>query len=356
VHPFGTSSRAPRPLIADACFSPDNTLWLALGGPTNPGGLLVSRDGARTVREVTHQDPRDADAHRFYAVYALDARHVWACGAAGEDDVGVVWRSIDGGHFWEVLMAGDDARGLEADAMYTQVVFLDAAKGFLLSAGQALLVTVNGGRSWSAIDIGNAAPFGLYFLDARRGWLVSQDLDARGMPTRTRFLGTHDGGTTWHDEAHDFAGRPCIDVAGLYVDTRGVATLCGPDGALLTAQLSDGAHATRWRFARGAIPVDLNAIARAPDGALWVVGEGGTMLRSRDDGRSYIEVPTGTRRDLHTIAFARDTTGDTYGFACGDRGVMLRFDATRSETALRLMPPLALTTSRSHAREASGNG
>ena len=329
---------APRPLIADACVTPRGALWLALGGPSAPGGLLLSRDAGSTWRELTRQDPRDPDAHHFYAVHALDDAHVWACGAAGEDDIGVIWRTTDGGTFWEVLMSGDRARGLDAGAMYTQVVFVDPSQGFLVSAGEALLATHDGGRSWAPVGIPGARPYGVHFVDRRAGWLVSHDVDARGNPLRTRLFGTRDGGATWHAEHHDFAGLPALDVAGLRVDPDGTALLCGPDGVLLYARITQGERTTRWRFSRGAVADDLNGIARSPDGALWVAGERGVLLVSRDGGASFSEVSTNTRRDLHAVAFVRDREG-TSGLAFGDRGTILRFDPDVSRAPLRSAAP-----------------
>ncbi len=327
-------------MIADACVAPGGALWLALGGPATPGGLLVSRDGARTFRELTRQDPRDPDAHHFYAVYALDDAHAWACGAAGEDDTGVVWRTTDGGAFWEVLMAGDRARGLDAGAMYTQVLFTDAQHGFLVCAGETMLSTRDGGRSWAPHPVAGARPFGLYFRDRRRGWLVSHDLDARSVPLRTRLFATRDGGRTWRPEAHDFAGLPALDVAGFLLDDDGVAVLCGPEGMLLYARASDADRAVRWRFARGTVPGDLNFVARSPDGAVWVAGERGALLVSRDGGASFEPVPTGTRHDLHAVAFVRDAdTGAVTGLAVGDRGTMLRFDPRAPGAPLRSPTP-----------------
>lgn len=314
------------------------TLWLALGGPSAPGGLMVSRDGARSFRELTRQDPRDPDAHHFLSVCALDDRHVWACGAQGEDDVGVLWRTVDGGDFWEVLMAGDRARGLEPGALYTQVHFTDPRRGFLVSAGESMLTTADGGRSWSPAQVPGATPFGLHFRDARRGWLVSHDLDARRIPVRTRLFGTHDGGVTWRAEAHDFAGHDAIDVAALHVDAEGLAILCGPEGMLLRAQLSSHG-VTRWRFARGAVADDLNAVARAPDGSLWVAGECGVLLVSRDGGASFSEVITQTRRDLHALAFVPDVATTAAGLAFGDRGTILRFDPSAPTAPLREAAP-----------------
>jgi photosystem II stability/assembly factor-like uncharacterized protein len=299
---------------------------------------MVSRYGARGLRELTRQDPRDPDAHHFFSVCALDERHVWACGAQGEDDTGVLWRSTDGGAFWEVLMAGDRARGLEPGVMYTQVHFTDTQRGFLVSAGEAMLTTVDGGRSWRAVHVMGATPFGLHFLDARRGWMVSHDLDARRIPVRTRLFGTHDGGLTWRPEVHDFAGLDALDVAGLHVDRDGTALLCGPGGMLLWAQMATHG-VTRWHFARGAVADDLNCVARSPDGAYWVAGECGVLLVSRDGGRTFAEVPAQTRRDLHALAFVPDAMGRTVGFAFGDRGTILRFDPSLSDVPMREAAP-----------------
>ncbi len=317
-------------------MTPRGHLWLAVGGPGTPGALLVSRDGGRRFVETTLQNPRDPDAHHFYAVYALDEDHVWACGAAGEDDTGVVWRTADGGRFWEVLMAGDRARGLSPGAMYTQVLFTDPSRGYLVCAGDTMLATRDGGRHWAPYPVCGAHPFGVYFLDDCRGWLVSHTLDDHGQAVRTRLYDTEDAGVTWAARDDDLAGLAAVDVAACCFDADGWGALCGPDGLLLT--LAPGS--TRWRFARGAVAVDLNFIARSPDGSVWVAGADGTLLVSRDGGRTYQPVPTGTRAELHAIAFMPDpVTGGVLGLALGARGVVLRFDPEAPASLARCPSP-----------------
>lgn len=319
-----------RPLFSDACLSPEGDLWLAVGGPSAPGALLVSRDGGRSFQETTRQNPRDPDAHHFYSVFALDNRHVWACGAMGEDDTGVIWRSDDGGRYWEVLMAGDRARGLAPEAMYTQGVFLDAHHGFIVCAGDSLLSSDDGGRSYRPHPIRGARPFGLYFHDDRLGWLVSHDLDAREIPLRTRLFVTTDGGASWRPRDDDFAGLPALDIAACLFDPDGGAVLCGPEGLLLYCRPDDA----RWRFSRSPASVDLNFLARAPDGSLWVAGARGTLMVSRNDGRSFDAVHTGTSAELHAIAFVAGV-----GLVLGARGVALRFDPRVGGSASRCPSP-----------------
>jgi photosystem II stability/assembly factor-like uncharacterized protein len=94
----------------------------------------------------------------------------------------------------------------------------------------------------------------------------------------------------------------------------------------------------RWRFARGTVAGDLNFVTRSPDGALWVAGERGALLVSRDGGASYAEVATGTRCDLHALAFVPDGAS-VAGIAVGDRGTMLRFDPRAPDAPQRTAAP-----------------
>jgi photosystem II stability/assembly factor-like uncharacterized protein len=97
---------------------------------------------------------------------------------------------------------------------------------------------------------------------------------------------------------------------------------------------------TRWRFARGAVADDLNCVAASPDGALWVAGECGVLLVSRDGGVSFTEVATQTRRDLHALAFVEDAVaGRVIGLAFGDRGTILRFDPVAPIAPMREAAP-----------------
>jgi photosystem II stability/assembly factor-like uncharacterized protein len=124
-------------------------------------------------------------------------------------------------------------------AMLCGVSFPDAQNGWAVGHDGVILATTDAGKSWSRQDKGDDLEtifLDVLFLDAKRGFIVG----AYG-----KFLRTDDGGATW------------------------------------TAQpvLEEDLH--------------LNRISRDEAGTLFIAGEAGTLLISRDSGKRWdrVEVP-----------------------------------------------------------------
>lgn len=122
-------------------------------------------------------------------------------------------------------------------ATLTAVSFADPANGWAVGHLGTLLRTTDGGETWSRLDAGldrESVLLDVLFVSPSEGFAVG----AYGL-----FLYTDDAGLTW---------------------TRSDPQ---PD---------------QYHF---------NQIARTPDGALFLVGEAGTLLRSRDGGQNWDPVP-----------------------------------------------------------------
>ncbi|MCL4485453.1 MAG: YCF48-related protein [Nitrospirae bacterium] len=108
-----------------------------------------------------------------------------------------------------------------------------------------------------------------------------------------------------------------IGVLSGIADESGNLVVTGYQGTLL--RLS---HRTE-KWSRPALPihVDFYGINRTPSGVLWVAGDQGVLLRSKDGGRSWEQVKTGIDHlFLNAISFPTDRVG----FAVGEKGVILR--------------------------------
>ncbi|MEC4674316.1 MAG: YCF48-related protein [Nitrospirota bacterium] len=71
----------------------------------------------------------------------------------------------------------------------TEVFFVDAQHGWLLSSTGEIALTTNGGKEWdpSPVELGNSLA-ALFFLDSSNGWMVADD---------TYLLQTQNGGKDW---------------------------------------------------------------------------------------------------------------------------------------------------------------
>lgn len=149
------------------------------------------------------------------------------------------------------------------------------------------------GRSWRRAK-SPAAPLltAVEMLDAKTGWAVGHD---------SVILATTDGGENW---AQQFSApseqRPLLDILFLDKD-RGYAV--GAYGAFY--ETTDGGKT--WN-ARKVIEDDkhLNAIVPLPGGAIVVLGEAGTILRSEDGGGTWKPIASPYKGSLFGGVVAED--------------------------------------------------
>jgi hypothetical protein len=58
----------------------------------------------------------------------------------------------------------------------------------------------------------------------------------------------------------------------------------------------------------------LDGVGAGPGGRFWIVGQGGTILRSTDDGASFgVSAPPGSGSDLYAVSFLDEFTGLAVG-------------------------------------------
>lgn len=205
-------------------------LWPYHGQGSGDYIMVRSADGGRTWKEL-----RFSATHADGPTFALlDARRVWVSAMAVSGEC-VVRQSSDGGHHWKTLTdacielvgffsaqqgyglcheaerscfarTSDGGRNWEYSALpairyVDKAVFLDAQTGWIAGKTEdrkvEVLRTIDGGRNWdvSIVQAGNdvAEVRDLFFLDPRRGWLITWAFNDGG----TRLFRTIDGGKNW---------------------------------------------------------------------------------------------------------------------------------------------------------------
>ena len=140
---------------------------------------------------------------------------------------------------------------------------------------------------------------GVTFADDRNGWAAGHD----GFILRTR-----DGGATW-EVAEQARDRETSFLDVLALDARRVIAI----GGFGVYWETDDAGGT-WE-ARRLLDEDvhLNRLTRAPNGTLFIAGEAGTLLRSRDEGRNWSSLDTGNEASFYGVLPLRDGAVLAYG-------------------------------------------
>jgi photosystem II stability/assembly factor-like uncharacterized protein len=237
----------------------------------------------------------------FRDITFTDAMNGWIAGGSYEITGGLVGRTSDGGKTWRYVSNLTERERQSVDAIH----FFDSASGIAATGSGAILVTSDGGATWTAATrqgrhVGVSS---LFFLDSRRGW-------AAGTGDVIR---TDDGGQIWmpaSTEHNDTSYRAPIRSLQFLDEQSG--WVAGMQSYL--ARTSDGGGT--WEPAsipdtRSPESLAAGITARPSFWSLffidsevgWVVGEEGVMLSTADGGTTWTRRSTGLK-DAHSVAKA----------------------------------------------------
>jgi photosystem II stability/assembly factor-like uncharacterized protein len=242
----------------------------------------------------------------LHAVHFIDQNRGWVAGSNG-----TLLKTIDGGVTWSraAFVTRDDLR---------DVYFSDESNGWLFARrdlwkikanerNSYLLNTKDGGVTWRRVffntpDV-NTRFSRLVFTDAQHGWVFGE--------TGALFA-TVDGGEHWIPQKTATTHL----LLGVAVTNNGRGFLVGAGGTILR---SDDFGAT-WQS-----PISLINIASPRLIAVSVVGNtawtvgGSRMFKTIDGGRIWISQPSNTTADLADIKFIDDREG----WVVGSQGTVL---------------------------------
>ncbi len=260
----------------------------------------------------------------------------WAVGREelpyGKGSVGVILFTNDGGLEWKHQLA-NTLPGLN------QVRFVDAKIGFLLGDGidqfpAGVFKTTDSGRSWEPV-IGARTTSWLTgdFRDARTGILAgawSRLATLKAGDVQYGYIGHGGVGfllnepllipkekTTVAEHADWLSGR---DITSLQI--LGAKTIAVGQGGLILTSVSDG---KAWGFADTKLPtkvlanLDFHTVTAVKD-KIWIAGRpGSVVLHSSDGGTNWDLLKTHQPFPLHSIFFF----DEQLGWAVGDAGTIL---------------------------------
>lgn len=242
---------------------------------------------------------------------------------------GSVYRTEDGGTSWQFVPV-EQPRRFTFYAVYP----IDAQKALLLGTGGAMMVTQDGGASWSqrgdavtrqhmrgitALGDSAAWVFGdgtaLHTTDAGQTWSGSDTISLPGFRygqalSATRLVGagsqgqiyfSNDGGQSWQTQVLSASGQ--IEQITFVDDLNG--WLAGAHGTL--ARSSDGGET--WIELDAGVTHDFNAIAAVSAQEAWVAGNNGYIFHTTDGGTNWTEQATPVNTHLQTVFFTDAMNG-----------------------------------------------
>ena len=205
------------------------------------------------------------------AVFFLDDKRGWAVGHDA-----LVLASSDGGATWSKQF-----EDLSREAPLLDVAFLDAQHGFAVGAYGALLETTDGGQHWQDVAERLDNPDQLHL----NGIAQVRDAGLFIVGEQGGMFRSADNGQTWAKVQGPYEGS-LFGVIG----TAQPRTLLayGLRGNLFrSTDFGDSWQPIELKAARGTLEFGLAGATLVEDGSLVLVGNGGSVLRSTDDGQTF---------------------------------------------------------------------
>ncbi|AHL33720.1 hypothetical protein CD58_12815 [Pseudomonas brassicacearum] len=205
------------------------------------------------------------------AVFFVDDKHGWAVGHDAQ-----ILASDDGGSTWT-----KQYEDLTREAPLLDVWFKDANNGFAVGAYGALLATTDAGKHWEDVSdrLDNEDQFHLNAITAVKDAGLFIVGEAGSM------FRSSDDGQTWEKLEGPYEGS-LFGVIG----TAQPSTLLayGLRGNLYrSTDFGDTWEQVELKAARGALEFGLSGATLLPDGSIVIVGNGGSVVRSTDDGVTF---------------------------------------------------------------------
>lgn len=206
------------------------------------------------------------------AVYFVDDKNGWAVGHDA-----LILHSTDGGESWT-----EQYRDTSLEAPLLNVWFADAERGFAVGAYGTLLRTDDGGQHWE--DIGGE-------LDNEDGYHLNAIAKIRGaglfvVGEMGVMFRSADDGDSWETVNSPYEGSLFGILPTAQEQTLIVYGLRGH--VYRSADFGDSWQAIQLQTPQGSqLQFGLADGALLDNGELLIVGHGGTLLRSRDNGKSF---------------------------------------------------------------------
>ncbi|CAI8709834.1 WD40/YVTN/BNR-like repeat-containing protein [Pseudomonas sp. IT-P176] len=205
------------------------------------------------------------------SVFFIDDQHGWAVGHDAQ-----ILASADGGVTWTKQF-----EDLKREAPLLDVWFKDASNGFAVGAYGALLETTDAGKTWEDVSdrLDNEDQYHLNAIAAVK------DAGLFIVGEQGSMFRSADWGQTWERVEGPYEGS-LFGVIG----TAQPSTLLayGLRGNLFrSSDFGSSWEPVELKAARGALEFGLSGATLLEDGSIVIVGNGGSVVRSNDDGQTF---------------------------------------------------------------------
>lgn len=230
------------------------------------GHILFSDDQGKTWTQA-----RVPTRQLLTGVFFVDDKRGWAVGHDAQ-----ILASSDGGATWSKQF-----EDLSREAPLLDVRFLDPQHGFAVGAYGALLETLDGGQHWQDIAERLDNPDQLHL----NGITQVKDAGLFIVGEQGSMFRSSDNGQSWIKVQGPYEGSLFGVIGTAQPNTLLAYGLRG--NLFRSSDFGDSWQPIALKAERGPLEFGLASATLLEDGSLVLVGNGGSVLRSHDDGQTF---------------------------------------------------------------------
>jgi photosystem II stability/assembly factor-like uncharacterized protein len=230
------------------------------------GHILFSDDQGKTWTQA-----RVPTRQLLTAVFFLDDKRGWAVGHDAQ-----ILASNDGGATWSKQF-----EDLSREAPLLDVRFLDPQHGFAVGAYGALLETLDGGQHWQDVAERLDNPDQLHL----NAITMVKDAGLFIVGEQGSMFRSSDNGQSWSKVQGPYEGSLFGVIGTAQPNTLLAYGLRG--NLFRSSDFGDSWQPIELKAERGPLEFGLASATLLEDGSLVLVGNGGSVLRSHDDGQTF---------------------------------------------------------------------
>ena len=315
---------------------------------TDGGETWISFNYSRPISEkdtIIHQNEQEDDPSAIRqegirSIYFKDANNGYAVGGTSDGWQRIILSTTDAGTTWQSKYAYSEQTGL------LSVFVTGAGKGWALGYSGVVYITEDNGYSWTQILSGGIGSYTgdrincVFMINDNVGWAAGS---RKGIQIYPLILKTTNGGKIWKTIyernnswnkyfseiffINENVGWVCQAGGAIYKTTNGGENWIsinppGYDGEIFFINQDTGWAATTWGVSKstnGGIDWVLknstisHSLYFSNINNGWATGLGGSILKSIDEGESWVSKTSGTTSNFNSINFHNNNVGICVG-------------------------------------------